>query len=1289
MPRKNHKRTSTFQLPSPKSSCSNFCRSCNLKFPTAKALSRHMQENGPPCDTTMVQCDYCNTYWPNTISLQRHWERNNSCNSQYRKPDHENTLCRPLTLSESKTRVSVEQNVRSTIPSFARNELARFADSFGGLNRGKISNSERGIQNDSNGSTSIIKESQYRPSKTFAYSDLTCAKNNVDKSLPVGSSEKRNMRSSVILDDITTKHLKGIMQELGFGGLLTTDSSGLPFKPSEISQMPSIEKLTEMIRERLNDPMSSCYRAVEEATESQSPSMSLVGAGTSMVMDTFYLSEDGMDTSEEEEEDQMIDITEDEVVEFIHSHVNLTDNDDSLEYADEGENDDEFVLVHDNIEDDNEDALIVPNAAPGSLYSVKIYQQYIQEYRKKQIYRDRDRANIELFDLLAKCRAPKYLFDEIQQWTEKNSSVISNSQVSTREQLVKSLESKIHGEYAKDMRPRVQVIALSSGRKTGITTFSFRMGLMSKLNDPNLMKPENLLLDCDDPYSMPIISDSYYGEVNTGHWYRNAHRRLCRNPRKDVLIPIGLFIDGANGDKHGNHVIEPIVAVPLIFKRSIRNLAESWFTIGYVESLKGLSPETEVVNEVAQDLDGTGFKTMKPIDKLQDYHDITKHILQELIGIQNQGGFELTLKIGDKSFDAVAKVPVQFIIGDCKGNDYLCGRFGSHRRNVKHLVRDCDVLTEDGDNPNHVCRFISAAEVESWDEKECRNMSFHKIRNAYSLLDFGGDRDGIYGAVPPEPLHVFQMGLCIYLVQEFLRDNYGSTKKILDKAVIEIVAHHSRQSHRGFPILSTFRNGFDSLGTISGKEKYARIFVLYLALMKSEVIHSIATARGSGCEYPPIGLERAMNWLRLVESSLGFMEWMRLKRHPKHTIDDPEDSDSESPAQEAMRDYLNLFKQVVNRQTGNGLKLVKFHHPLHFVRYIRKHGTIPNFDGSRNESMAKTNTKNKFALTQKRSATENYQTACRLYEAEVVKEASNVIHDRLRSLHGMSLNDSMETGYLSSDDEGCSDIENDESNSTMQHGLVKGSKFLILFDYTEDSDEVSLNTVNDDRHSCVVNVVWQRTEATVPIDQKILSCLARRLFLNTGEGGCLLPSSRVIGFTEYKVGGALYRCHPSYRSGKPWRDWAMLRWEVYEDSVPAKIMMFLDLREAKLMTRAQHKRFINDKDPELPEEDWSSGSSSSNSDDESEESETGYLDNGLWCIVQTARSPRAEERHFSRYHLSSRIATRVILEDNLRVLPIESIDGPCFVVTEDSKPGNDQLAFVLDDTSMWCDKTFL
>ena len=66
--------------------------------------------------------------------------------------------------------------------------------------------------------------------------------------------------------------------------------------------------------------------------------------------------------------------------------------------------------------------------------------------------------------------------------------------------------------------------------------------------------------------------------------------------------------------------------------------------------------------------------------------------------IRQSGGIRLTLDFRDNRIHQVIDIPViQFIIGDCKGNDLLCGRMGGHTLQMNGIFRDCDNSPKDGD----------------------------------------------------------------------------------------------------------------------------------------------------------------------------------------------------------------------------------------------------------------------------------------------------------------------------------------------------------------------------------------------------------------------------------------------------------------------------------------------------------------------------------------------------------------------------------------------------------------
>ena len=74
-----------------------------------------------------------------------------------------------------------------------------------------------------------------------------------------------------------------------------------------------------------------------------------------------------------------------------------------------------------------------------------------------------------------------------------------------------------------------------------------------------------------------------------------------------------------------------------------------------------------------------------------------KCIFKEMKDIRVSGGIKLTLDFGESLKHDVIVIPViQFIIGDCKENDLLCGRKGGHSLLMNCLCQDCDI------SPMHV-----------------------------------------------------------------------------------------------------------------------------------------------------------------------------------------------------------------------------------------------------------------------------------------------------------------------------------------------------------------------------------------------------------------------------------------------------------------------------------------------------------------------------------------------------------------------------------------------------------
>ncbi len=85
-----------------------------------------------------------------------------------------------------------------------------------------------------------------------------------------------------------------------------------------------------------------------------------------------------------------------------------------------------------------------------------------------------------------------------------------------------------------------------------IVCFDFVPALLSLLQDDNLMLPENVVVNLDDPTSMYMPFDNKFGEAHTGERYGDLFRELITARANQLLVPIIMFLDGTAIDSKGH-----------------------------------------------------------------------------------------------------------------------------------------------------------------------------------------------------------------------------------------------------------------------------------------------------------------------------------------------------------------------------------------------------------------------------------------------------------------------------------------------------------------------------------------------------------------------------------------------------------------------------------------------------------------------------------------------------------------------------------------------------------------
>ena len=758
------------------------------------------------------------------------------------------------------------------------------------------------------------------------------------------------------------------------------------------------------------------------------------------------------------------------------------------------------------------------------------------------------------------------------------------------------------------------------------------------------MNPEDPFDSTPDGF---ILSD-----VNSGWWYRETCQMFHLQPKKDILLPLILFIDGSTIDKYGKLSVEPITFTLGIFKRSLRNKSEAWRTLGYIESLNHMVSEsiTRRANNSKR--------------RLQDRHTIIKFILKELIEIQGpNAGFEWDLSIGGNIYRVTFKIAVQVVIGDCKGNDELCARYGSHNKRTRGFCRDCKVSYDESDNPYHLCQWITPRDFSQTTEEQMNNMGFHSIDNAFSMLNFGAGNRGIYGATPSEPLHSFKLGICKYLFEGFHSDHLPkSTLKKMDKMLSSLGSGRQRQSYQPFPKISVIRNGITGMGTLTADEQFARVFCVYLSLHDPLILMSLSNdkcyakpeADNDEVNLAPVamenmGIEEAKKWFRLFQDTVLYHSWLYAESHtlneliPEHDDDSDSSDNSEAPSNnhqprhinrsdrnsdgkesvslQMIRKYLSDLKSVLNRKDGNGHKLVKLHQQLHNPRQVLKDGVLLNVDGGRCESIAIHTSKNQAGLSQKRSLKLNWQIANNLLEDTSIRDAFTLKHQLQH---------------------GCYD---EDISREMRDSHPSGTQFTIFIDSSE--------TITHNDGPVKIKMKWKGRNK-MKVNKKISEALIRRLYFNLSVGGCLRHDSEIKGFTEIQLDGHTYRSHPSYWGEKQWYDWAFVQWDHESDPYPAQICMFMDLSDSRFMNDADLETFKNSALGQriMDQPHYENIRGGNNYE---------YLSRTKWMVVRSSLSKDEEGiRVLDEYRLHSSICDRYYMEDEYRIIPVDAIEGPAF-----------------------------
>ena len=559
-----------------------------------------------------------------------------------------------------------------------------------------------------------------------------------------------------------------------------------------------------------------------------------------------------------------------------------------------------------------------------------------------------------LLKLLHETNAPLYLYEKIVDWAivSIENGFKFDKKYPSQEKLIKSM-SKVC--CLDELSPKSSLLVLSTRKEITINFFNFEQQCFSLLTDTDLMKDENLSFPNDDPCEFERHDSSILRCIEDGDMFQETSKSVCKK-ENDFCLGIKLFIDATHTDVHSNWMLDPIIFTFTFFKNNVTRSHKAWRTLGFITCTNQKSK--------AQN------SRMSSQNKLQDYHNQMAVILSSIKECQDKGGFKWNLNYRNRIFQVRMIPVVVLVVGDAQGNHKLAGMYGKFF-DTGRVNHSWSCIWKDTDNPNIRCQFIKQSHINNLcrqgKDEELHLLSQHNIKNAFNIITLAPHVAGINAMMPSEILHQLFLGIFQYVLIEFFEEFPPKALSRIDYLGALIHRFGEHNSDRSIPSLSS-RNGFTSITKKSGSDMIGTMLVCLLVLSVG-----FQNSFLQGCAYGPTETKMNKFW-NLFEELLIYSEWLCSKGFVKQNL---------YRHQNRIKNLMFSIKNVVSRNSDNGLKLSKFHEMMHVTRDIRLLGPPDGYYGRPGESSHK-HTKANARKTQRRNDIFEYQTCKRLYESVVI-----------------------------------------------------------------------------------------------------------------------------------------------------------------------------------------------------------------------------------------------------------------------------------------------------------------
>ena len=789
-----------------------------------------------------------------------------------------------------------------------------------------------------------------------------------------------------------------------------------------------------------------------------------------------------------------------------------------------------------------------------------------------QLHSLEERAIWKLLVILDSMECPDYAFESIMQWAAEFHHAGYNfaPKAKTRNANIAKFYNMIDGSH--NMLPTVSTVPCDHFHDISmeVVGFDFVTQLQTLLTDKDLMHPSNLLLNPDYPFLEYQPPDSLVGSVQSGSRYREVYRyyekKLRGIQQSWLLVPLIFYVDKTFVDRSGRFTVEPLTFTSSIFTDTARGSHKFWRTMGMMQ-------------DPLAHLSAAQAKGMPKGATTRNYHKQLDVIFKPLVDVQTNVDKRLNsmeIRIGKAVYtNVMVKCPILYVIGDTLGMDMLCGRYRAYNyRTCNRLSRSCNITSEHLDNPHHQCKPIewepmhNLSKESTTDESVLKEISQHKLDNAFSRLDWGGCKYGIFGGTPVDFMHVFKQGILKHCLGLFMDSLTPTQKAKLDSMAAYLYKNYRQTGMRRYPRVD-FSNGLTSLKQKTADEETGATFVVCAVVHCKEAFKMIDQRT-----------KRVEDQLNTFEMLLCFEQWCHRKTFWA--------IEQQAACKQSARDAVIILMESIKTSFPRGVeeegwRLAKFHQLLHMVEGIAKFGAPENTSANRPEHNHRYFAKMPGRRSQKRHNTFNRQVARRLSDSWLLQHLEKLMEQwggsfalEMEEKKMQQYGTEEKKGEVLVDDEGAATVEVQEGEETetdaLEESFESGTKFWICWEFEEcasntDEGQLLVHATSFDGKRIINNKALDG-----PKIEGVSGHLAEHYYLN-GDG----RTTRMMMCTEYKRDQYIFRCHPDYRNSGPWYDWIWVRFTVDEGETekeyPCRVVGIIPgeengLAETELMVQA-------------------------------------------------------------------------------------------------------------------------